>query len=121
MTKAKPTKAAALQELMRFSKFGGLAQMFVMDALFKNYKPESAVTCRRNEHNESAVARLLKADALRGTTDVLDAVTKQAEGMEAAGLEGVRKSFAKAGGSMVHPEAWHGVALEILEKLRAAR
>jgi hypothetical protein len=114
-----PTKAAALAELMRFSRYGALAQLFILDALGKGYKPEPKH--RPREDNEKLVARLIKADEMRDSTDALDTVTNYANAVASAGLEGVRASFAKAGGSMVHPDSWYGVAVEIRDKLAAAQ
>ena len=65
-----------LADIMRFSKFGALAQLFVIDA-----------------------------------------VTKAAMKTEALGVDGVAKSF--GGNLMCYPASWHGVAVEIREKLDA--
>lgn len=117
MNASEMTKAEVIDHVMQFSRFGALSQIFVMDALGKAKVP--GAEHRKNETNEKVVARLLKADKLTGQTLVIDAVTGLAEAMEAAGLDKVREAF--GANAMVHPDAWHGVALEILGKLRAAQ
>jgi hypothetical protein len=65
------TNEQIVRDMMNFSKFGALSQMFIMDALTKH---------------ANAVAASTPADYPEG--------------------------------SMVHPEAWIGVAKEISEKLK---
>lgn len=117
MNPAEMTQAEVIMHAMNFSRYGALSQLFVMDALAKGEVP--GAEHRAKESNEAVVKRLLKADKLTGQTLVIDSVTRLAEALETAGLDKVREQFGP--NAMVHPDAWHGVALEILGKLRAAR
>ncbi len=120
---AHPTDTAAdvINRAMNFSRFGAMSQLFIMDALDKHgVQVEWRGVGARRETNDKVVARLLKADALAGTSRVEDAVRAQAEGMKASTLEEVRKAFDESGASrMVNPAAWYGVGVEIADKLAA--
>lgn len=48
---------------------------------------------------------------------IMDAIGKQAKRIAETPIEEVRKAFGE--NSMIHPDAWHGVAKEIMEKLNA--
>lgn len=117
MNASEMTKPEVILHAVNFSRFGALSQLFIMDALAKGQVP--GAEHRARETNEAVVKRLLKADKLAGTSRVVDAVTKLAEAIEAAGLEGVREAM--KGQGLFHPDSWHGVGVEILGKLRAAR
>jgi len=70
------TNEALMRDMMRFSKYGALSQMFIIDAL-----------------------------------------TKASNRVVEAGLEVVRKQMGE--NSMIHPDAWYGVAKEIKERMDA--
>lgn len=111
------TKSEVITHSMQISRFGALSQIFIIDAMDKNMA--SVPERKLGEYNDKLVARVMRSKA--GAAAVVAAVTVQAEGCEKAGLEGVCAAFDKSGASqMINPAAWHGVALEILGKLRAA-
>jgi hypothetical protein len=123
MAKAKlktvpPTKADVISDLMDYSRCGAMTQIFIVDALTRDkdgYKPTPAH--RPREDNAALVRRLLKADAMRDATDVVDIVTAHAVQIAGAGLEAVRKAFGE--NSFIHPDAWFHTAVEVRDKLLA--
>lgn len=108
------TKAQALVRLAEYSRFGGMAQMLIVEALgrtFGNleYAPRDTNTDKLKQALKFAPAATIKA------------VDDYAGAVAAAGLEKVREQFKSGAGALIHPDSWHGVAVEIKAALDAAK
>ncbi|AFU87901.1 hypothetical protein CcrColossus_gp031 [Caulobacter phage CcrColossus] len=109
------TKAQALLRLSEFSRFGAMAQLFIINAL--NHKFGDLEYVGRETNTDKLKQALKFAPSM-----TIEAIEKEAAGVAGAGLEGVRESFAQKGASgFINPDAWHGVAVEIKTALDAAK
>lgn len=99
-----------LLHLLQFSRFGAMALLFAYDSL-----PVSVSPKRVREDLLKYFGRLLKDDVRADRTTVLDSITARALGVQAQGLDAVRRAMGED--HMIHPDAWHGVACEIAETL----
>lgn len=110
MNKTRETKRQALLRTADFSKFGALAQLFIMDALIKQgvdvpgYQP--------GDTNISVLTELLDGDEL----GVIDAINRHAEHVIEAGEVALVEAFNDH--ALIHGRAWFGVAGEIHGALR---
>jgi hypothetical protein len=117
------TQSEALVYVMDHSRAGALVQLLIIDSLDKHYEPKGASAHRDGSTNMDTLLRLLEADRLLGRTMTVDSVRKQADGLVAAGLEGVRASFAKSKGlsGMIHPDSWFRAAEDVKRALDLAQ
>lgn len=104
------TKAQAMVRIADFSRFGAMAQILIVDALGAKF---GNLEYTGRESNMDKIKQALKF----APTATVKAVEERAQGIKAAGLEKVREQFAKSGNGLIHPDAWHGVAVEIADAL----
>lgn len=108
----KQTKAQALVQVADYSRYGAMAQLLIVDALGAKF---GNLEYSGRETNMDKIKQALKFAPVAS----IKAVEERAQGIKAAGLEKVREQFAKAGNGMIHPDSWHGVAVEIADVLAA--
>ncbi|AXQ68571.1 hypothetical protein HOU00_gp105 [Caulobacter phage CcrPW] len=108
------TKAQALIRLGDFSRFGIMAQLLIMEALGRKF---GAIEYGPRDTNMGKLKQFLKA----APNDTVAAVEEYAGAVAAMGLEKVREQFKGGAGALIHPDSWHGVAVEIKTALDAAK
>lgn len=74
---------------------------------------------RRRRTNEDLVSDLMRFSrfGLMSQLFIMDAIGKMAKTVAETPIEKVRRQFGE--GSMIHPDAWHGVATEIHNAIEA--
>ena len=112
MVQVRETKRQALLHVADFSRYGPLAQVFIMDAL-----PKQGVEIppyQRGDTNLTILTKLLDADEL----GVLSAVMRQAKAVIDAGSAANVTEFESH--PLIHGAAWFGVAQEVFSAVRNA-
>lgn len=104
------TKAQALVRLAEYSRYGGMPQILIVDALGAKF---GNLEYTGRETNTDKLKQALKFAPVA----TVAAVEARAKGIAGAGLEKVREQFAKSGNGMVHPDSWYGAAVEIVNAL----
>lgn len=112
--KAGETKAQALIRVAEYSRFGGMAQMMIVEAMGRKF---GKIEYAPRETNTDKLKQALKF----APAATAQAVDDYAGAVAAAGLEKVREQFKGGAGALIHPDSWHGVAVEIKAALDAAK